>query len=83
MTKAKLIIINSAESKEVVKQLAAALKGVKEDGTKVKVTGLGTFEIKHRAERQGRNPKTGEVITIKAHSKLAFRPSKTLKEEVL
>ena len=58
--------------------IAAALK----EGDKVQLIGFGTFEVKASAEREGRNPKTGEVIKIAASKKPAFSASKALKDEV-
>jgi len=46
------------------------------------LAGLGTFEVVKRAKRKGRNPRTGEPVTIKAHKAVRFRPSKTLKDAV-
>lgn len=51
-------------------------------GDDVKLTGFGTFEVKSRAERPGRNPKTGEAMTIPAARVPAFRAGKALKEAV-
>ena len=51
-------------------------------GTKVRISGLGIFQIRSRAARLGRNPATGEQIQIKASKKIAFRPAKELKEAV-
>ena len=51
-------------------------------GHKVRVTGLGIFQVKKRPARMGRNPATGEAIKIKASKKVAFRASKELKEAV-
>ena len=51
-------------------------------GDKVQVSGLGSFEVKTRAERTGRNPKTQETITIPASKYPAFSASKTLKDIV-
>ena len=51
-------------------------------GTKVRISGLGIFQIRTRAARLGRNPATGEQIQIKASKKIAFRPAKELKEAV-
>ncbi|ABN42235.1 gp28 [Sodalis phage phiSG1] len=51
-------------------------------GDDVKITGFGTFEVKTRAERPGRNPKTGEAMTIPAARVPAFRARKGLKEAV-
>ncbi|HRL00978.1 MAG TPA: HU family DNA-binding protein, partial [Vitreoscilla sp.] len=46
------------------------------------IAGFGTFAISERAERTGRNPKTGEPITIAAAKKPAFKAGKALKEAV-
>lgn len=48
----------------------------------VQLLGLGSFVVKGRAERTGRNPKTGEVMTIAARNQVQFKPGKHLKEEV-
>lgn len=53
--------------------------GLSADG-KVVVTGFGSFEVKERAAREGRNPKTGEAITIPAHNAVTFRAGKGLKD---
>ena len=52
------------------------------DGDKVTITGFGTFEVVERAERQGRNPATGEAITIAASKSPKFKAGKALKEAV-
>jgi DNA-binding protein HU-beta len=49
---------------------------------KVAVPGFGTFAVSHRPERQGRNPATGETITIKASKGVKFKVSKALKEQL-
>ena len=51
-------------------------------GNKVRVTGLGIFQVRARPARMGRNPATGEAIKIKASKKVAFRAAKELKESV-
>ena len=51
-------------------------------GDKIRLTGLGILQVRKRAARMGRNPATGEAIKIKASKKIAFRPSKELKEAV-
>jgi len=51
-------------------------------GDKLRLTGLGILQVRARAARMGRNPATGEPIQIKASRKVAFRPSKELKESV-
>ena len=51
-------------------------------GNKVRVTGLGIFQVRKRPARMGRNPATGEQIKIKASKKLAFRVAKEVKEAI-
>ena len=51
-------------------------------GDKVRIVGLGIFQVKRREARMGRNPQTGEPVKIKASKKVTFRPSKELKEAV-
>ena len=52
------------------------------DGNDVTLVGFGVFHVSERAERQGRNPQTGEALTIPATKKPRFRPGKPLKEAV-
>ena len=51
------------------------------EGKSVKLTGFGTFELRKRAERLGRNPKTGEPLLIKSHRVVVFRPTRKFWEE--
>lgn len=51
-------------------------------GHKVRVTGLGIFQVRKRPARMGRNPATGAQIKIKASKKLAFRAAKEVKEAI-
>ena len=51
-------------------------------GAKIRMSGLGIFQVRARAARMGRNPATGEQIQIKASKKIAFRPAKELKEAI-
>ena len=63
----------------------AALNGIADalkDGDKVQVVGFGTFSVSHRKERQGRNPQTGESITIAAKNVVKFKPGKELSDSV-
>ena len=79
-----------AEKHEKSKKETAALLGdfvemiVKhlKKGEKVRITGLGIFQVKKRPARLGRNPLTGEQIKIKASKKLAFRAAKEVKEAI-
>ncbi len=52
------------------------------DGDKVQLTGFGTFEVKDRPARSGRNPATGETIEIAASKAPVFKAGKGLKEEI-
>ena len=51
-------------------------------GESVQLVGFGTFSVKERAAREGRNPRTGEVVKIKAAKAPAFKAGKALKEKV-
>lgn len=55
------------------------IEGLETEG-KIRVNDLGTFEIRERAERKGRNPQTGEEIKIAASKNVAFKATKALKE---
>lgn len=67
------------------KALAAFIDTVTEEltkGEKVQLVGFGSFEVAERAERQGRNPSTGESITIKASKSPKFKAGKALKDAI-
>ena len=51
------------------------------DGKVVKLTGVRTFDLRKRADRLGRNPKTGEPLLIKSHRVVVFRPTRHFWEE--
>lgn len=73
------------KKKEAETVLAAVLSSIQEElvnGNKVQLIGFGTFEVRHRAARKGRNPQTGKEITIPATEVPAFKPGKALKESV-
>lgn len=89
MTKTDLVNVVAAETdlkkKDVeaavnaaLEAIASALKG----GDKVQLIGFGTFEVKNVAEREGRNPQTGESIKIAASKKPSFSASKALKDAI-
>jgi DNA-binding protein HU-beta len=61
--------------------LDGILKGLREDKS-VTIAGFGTFEVKDRKARTGRNPHTGEPIRIEAGRRVGFRMGKSLKESV-
>ena len=61
--------------------LSAISEGLKAD-EKVQLVGFGSFEVKHRAERTGLNPRTGDSVTIAASKVPAFKAGKALKDAV-
>ena len=61
--------------------LGGVLKGLREDQS-VTIAGFGTFEVKARKARIGRNPHTGEPIQIEAGRRVGFRMGKALRESV-
>ena len=71
---------NAAEAAVAVTFEAIAEELVK--GGKIQVIGFGSFEVKDRAARQGRNPKTNEAIEIAATKYPVFKAGKALKEKV-
>lgn len=70
------------ESAELVEAVFAIIKKTLESGEKLKLSGFGNFEVKHKKDRRGRNPQTGEVITIEARRILTFKPSIVLKTAI-
>ena len=68
----------SAALDETLNAIGNALKA----GDSVTLVGFGTFSVKERAAREGRNPRTGETVKIKASKSPAFKAGKTLKDKV-
>jgi DNA-binding protein HU-beta len=67
----------------VVSDFIDRMGGYLKKGKKLRISGLGILQVRARPARKGRNPATGEAIKIKASKKVAFRPSKDLKDRVL
>lgn len=74
--------LTSKASRDAVTVFLNAVRDSLKRGEKVVITGFGTFSIRKRASRAGRNPKTGEKITISARKAPGFTPGKTLKKAV-
>lgn len=71
--------------KDVTATVEALFQSIEEilaDGDKVQIIGFGTFEVRERAARKGRNPQTGEEIKIKATRVPGFKAGKALKDAV-
>ena len=69
--------------KDSEKAITAILDGITDTlakGDKVQLVGFGTFEVRHRKAREGRNPSTGEAIKIAAQNVPAFKAGKALKD---
>ena len=89
MNKAELInavaekaALSKKDSEAAVNAALEAITAALADGEKVQLVGFGSFEVKKREERVGRNPKTNEEIKIPASKVPAFKASKTLKDTI-
>jgi DNA-binding protein HU-beta len=71
------------QAEMVLSDFVDRMGGYLKKGKKIRISGLGILQVRHRAARMGRNPATGEAIKIKASKKVAFRVAKDLKERVL
>ena len=70
------------DSFDLLEAVLSILKDTLVSGEDVKVARFGNFEIREKKDRKGRNPQTGEGITIKARRILTFKPSAVLKSEI-
>ena len=68
--------ISNREAARLVEIIFESIKGRLGDGEKVHITGFGTFVVRHKRERRGRYPQTGEEMLIKPRRSVIFRPSK-------
>jgi DNA-binding protein HU-beta len=66
--------------KKIIDGVFAAITKAALDGEEVALNGFGRFKVTDRAERQGRNPATGEPLTIAASKKLTFTPAKAVRD---
>lgn len=87
MTKAEIVErvaeaskISKKDSVDIVETVFELIKETLEKENKLKIAGFGNFEVKAKADRKGRNPQTGEEITITARRILTFKPSSLLKQ---
>ncbi len=89
LTKAQLsellfeqIGLNKRESKDMVDAFFDLISSSLVEGQDVKITGFGNFQIRTKAPRPGRNPRTGEAIPIQARRVVTFHASHKLKEHI-
>jgi integration host factor subunit alpha len=67
------------EAAEIVETVFDTIKTTLERGEKIKISGFGNFVVRDKNSRTGRNPQTGQEITITARRVLTFKPSQVLK----
>src|SRR4249920_1349753 len=74
--------LKKSEAEVAVDSVLAAIAGALRSNERVDLRGFGSFVVKERKERQGRNPRTGETITIAAKRDASFKPGKELTEKL-
>ena len=74
--------LSKKESAELMEAVFSIMKNTLETGENLKIAGFGNFSVKQKADRRGRNPQTGEVLTIEARRVLTFKPSNLLRDAV-
>ena len=74
--------LKKTEAEKALKAFTETVAEELKNGEKIQLVGFGTFEVTERAERQGRNPKTGEAITIPASKSPKFKAGRSLKDIV-
>ena len=74
--------LKKKDAEAAVNAVTAAIAEALKAGDKVQLVGFGTFEVKTRGERKGRNPKTGEEIVIPASKHPTFTAGKAFKDAV-
>ena len=74
--------LSKKESAEMVEEVLELIKVTLESGEKIKIAGFGNFVVKDKKDRKGRNPQTGEALTIRARRVLTFKPSVVLKKGI-
>lgn len=70
------------ESAQLVETVIKYMSDALVEGEQVKISSFGTFSVRSKSERLGRNPKTGEEVPISPRRVLSFRPSHLMKERV-
>jgi len=74
--------LTKVDAGRALEALVQTIESTLKSGDSITLVGFGTFEVKDRAERAGRNPQTGEAITIAAAKIPSFKAGKGLKEAV-
>ena len=74
--------MSKKDTEQVLNTFFDTVQNTLKQNDKVQIPGFGTFEVRERAARQGRNPLTGETIEIAAAKVPAFKPGKALKDAI-
>lgn len=74
--------ISKKDAEKAVKAFTDAVAEELAKGGKVQLVGFGNFEVSERPAREGRNPRTGETMTIATSKTPKFKPGKALKDEI-
>ncbi|ARG96573.1 integration host factor subunit alpha [Legionella micdadei] len=74
--------LTKPDAKEMVEQFYETLRHALERGENVKLSGFGNFTLRDKAQRPGRNPKTGEEIPVVARRVVTFKPGLKLKTKI-
>ena len=72
--------VKKTEAEKVLEAFTEVVADALKEGDKVALVGFGTFEVAERAAREGRNPRSGETMTIPASKNPKFKPGKALKD---
>ncbi len=74
--------LSKKDADAAVPAVLGAITDALKAGDKIQLVGFGTFEVRNRAAKQGRNPRTGETMTVPASKVPAFKAGKALKDAV-
>ena len=74
--------LSNKDADAAVSAVLGAITDALKAGDKIQLVGFGTFEVRNRAAKQGRNPRTGETMTVPASKVPAFKAGKALKDAV-
>lgn len=74
--------LKKKDAEVAVNAVLAAFESALVSGDKIQLIGFGTFDVKEKPAREGRNPSTGEAITIPASKQVRFTAGKTLKNKI-
>ena len=74
--------LSKKDADAAVSAVLGAIPDAHKAGDKIQLVGFGTFEVRNRAAKQGRNPRTGETMTVPASKVPAFKAGKALKDAV-